>query len=425
MQDFKKHPESDLDTMMKRNTFQVGLECLSALGALGGTIAIVVAKELAYVAAFATGPLTLSVLLNLYNRRQLDQLTRRLMLADTTEIQRRLSADVQSVKSQLDSLPASQERNDYQEVKLSVTSLSETVSGLERQMLDSSNGQSLETLSALEEEINQLREYQIDLSHSLEALQGQIPASFEPGTTSEGLHQQFLSLQSSVAELSEQTQVRTEGTMTDLEPVRAELRAMLAPIQQQVADLCERIDQQSLVPSSVDSGSDVDLSQMSGQIEDVRVKMDTMLANISEEMETARHYMATTQNQVNEVQQRLGEISPQAEGIQSEELNHQLQTTLGPLQEHIGQLEGKLNNLPTVDPALTQEHANQLQGLHHQIQELGSQLQQLSTRVADLPNMVSDQVQAQVNELQAQQSSVAPDKQEQLSELDALLADLT
>lgn len=296
--------------------------------ATAGTIATLVAKQAAAAAAI---PLTASVFLNLLNRRHLDQLTRQRTFADTTEVQRRLSAEVQSLRSQVENLPAFQERSDYNDVKVSLTSLSESVSTLERQMMDIPAEQPLAALTTLEEEINQLREYQIDLTHSLEALQNQVSSEPEAVTFSESIHQELAALQEAVAQLSQPTP-DPMGMAPDLEPLRAELQGMLAPVQQQVADLSARLEQQGA--SSVGATQAEQLTPLYSQIEEIKVKMDTMLANISEEMELARGAMENTQHQVNEVQQQLSVAREEAihtpGELNLEAFNQQLQAALDP-----------------------------------------------------------------------------------------------
>lgn len=388
---------------------------------IAGTIATFILKE----AVFAAAPLTLSVCLNLFNRRQLDHLTRQRTFADTTEVQRRLTAEIQSLRSQVEDLPAFQERSDYNDVKVSITSLSASVATLEQQMMEASGGQPIEAISAIEAELNQLREHQIDLTHSIEALQGQIPSDAESANVADSFHQELSALQDAVSQLSQQ-----DSESVDLDPLRAELQAMLAPVQQQVVDLSERMQQQTSAPVSEEQ-----LAPVFGQIEDVKVKMDAMLSNISEEMEIARGAMDNTQNQVNEVQQQLGvmreETANTPSGMNPEELHQQLQSAIGPLQDQIGQLEGRINALPTLDANVTQGQEEQLQGLQHHLQDLSNRLDAISTQfsseMANLPNMVDEQVQNRVSELREQTVPQVDevDKQDKMSELDSLLADLS
>ena len=380
---------------------------------------------------FAAAPLTLSVILNLFSRRQLDQLTRQRTFADTTEVQRRLSSEVQSLRTQVNDLPAFQERSDYNDVKVSITSLSASVSALEQQMMNAPADQPLEAISAMEAEINQLREYQIDLTHSLEALQGQIANDPDSVKFSESIHQELSTLQNTVAQLSQKS--GQAGGIPDLGPLRAEFVAMLTPLQQQVNDLSNRLEHQTAVSES-GPVQDEQLTQVYGQIEDVKVKMDTMLANISEEMEIARGAMENTQHQVNEVQQQLGVVSAETTSpavTNSDELHQQLHAAVAPLQTQMSHLEEKIGLMPAIDATVTQEHGEQLQGLQHHLQDLSSRLDEVSTQfsaeMANLPHRVDEQVQNHISEIREQTVPQVDesDKQNRLSELDALLADLS
>jgi chromosome segregation ATPase len=430
MQDLNRNSGAELEKSMSNKVWLQVVEYVVAGLATAGTVATLVAKEMAAAAAI---PLTASVFLNLLNRRHLDQLTRQRTFADTTEVQRRLSAEVQSLRSQVESLPAFQERSDYNDVKVSLTSLSESVSTLERQMMDIPAEQSLATVTTLEEEINQLREYQIDLTHSLEALQNQVASESEAVTFSESIHQELAALQEAVAQFSQPTP-EPMGQVPDLEPLRAELQGMLTPVQQQVADLLARLEHQQASPIGVPSQEE-QLTPLYSQIEEVKVSMDTMLANLSEEMQLARGAMENTQHQVNEVQQQLSVVREEAihtpAGLNPEGFNQQLQAALEPLQGQMEQLAGRINAIPMVDSIVTQRQDEQLQELQHQLHELRIRLEEVSSQfaaeMANLPHRVDEQVQHCVGEMQ---KPTAPqgdemDKQEKLSELDSLLADLS
>lgn len=423
MQDLNSNSPMDLEQSINKNVGLQMVEYGMAGLSVAGTIATFILKE----AVFAAAPLTLSVCLNLFNRRQLDQLTRQRTFADTTEVQRRLTAEIQTLRSQVEDLPAFQERSDYNDVKVSITSLSASVATLEQQMMETSGGQPIEAISAIEAELNQLREHQIDLTHSIEALQGQIPSDAESANVADSFHQELSTLQDAVSQLSQQG-----SESADLSPLRAELQAMLAPVQQQVADLSERVEHQNTAPAAAQEDQ---LAPVFHQIEDVKVKMDTMLSNISEEMEIARGAMENTQQQVNEVQHQLGVVREEATntsaGLNSDELHQQLQSAIGPLQDQIGQLEGRINSIPNIDPGKMQGQEDQLQGLQHHLQDLSNRLEsvsaQFSAEMANLPNMVDEQVQNRVGELR-EQTVPQPNEaaqQDKFSELDSLLADLS
>ncbi|WP_299491431.1 hypothetical protein [Acaryochloris sp. IP29b_bin.137] len=422
MQEFNSNSTMNLEQSINKN---VGLQMVE-YGMAGLSVVGTVATFLLKEAVFAAAPLTLSVCLNLFNRRQLDQLTRQRTFADTTEVQRRLTAEIQSLRSQVEDLPAFQERSDYNDVKVSITSLSASVSTLEQQMMELPGGQPIEAISAIEAELNQLRDHQTDLTHSIEALQGQLPRDAESANVADSFYQELSALQDAVAQLSQQ------GPETaDLSPLRAELEAMLAPIQRQVAGLSERVEHQDHAPAAQEE----QLAPVFSQIEDVKVKMDTMLANISEEIEIARGAMENTQQQVNEVQHQLGVVREEATnasaGPNAEDLHQRLQAAVGPLQDQIGQLEGRINGIPAIEPGMIQGQADQLQGLQHHLQDLSNRLEsvsaQFSAEMANLPNMVDEQVQSRVGELREQTVPQVDDtaQQDKLSELDSLLADLS
>ncbi|KAI9134077.1 hypothetical protein [Acaryochloris sp. CCMEE 5410] len=420
MQDLNSSSDNTLEESIKQNVILQVVEYGVAGLSIAGTVMTFILKDAIYSAT----PLTLAVCLNLFNRRKLDQLTRQHTAADTALVKRDLRAEIQRVRSQVEDLPAFQERSDYNDVKVSITSLSASVATLEQQMMETSGDQPIEAISAIEAELNQLREHQIDLTHSIEALQGQIPSDAESANVADSYQQELSALQDAVSQLSQQ------GGAADLEPLRAELQAMLAPVQQQVVDLSERTQQSA--PTTV---SEEQLAPVFGQIEDVRVKMDAMLSNISEEMEIARGAMENTQHQVNEVQHQLSVVREEAtntpSGVNPNDLHQQIQAAITPLQGQIGQLESRITSLPTLDANVTQGQEEQLQSLQHHLQDLSNRLEtvssQFSTEMANLPNMVDEQVQNRVGELREQTVPQVDEvgKQTSLSELDSLLADLS
>lgn len=219
MQDLNSSSDNTLEESIKQNVILQVVEYGVAGLSIAGTVMTFILKDAIYSAT----PLTLAVCLNLFNRRKLDQLTRQHTAADTALVKRDLRAEIQRVRSQVEDLPAFQERSDYNDVKVSITSLSASVATLEQQMMETSGDQPIEAISAIEAELNQLREHQIDLTHSIEALQGQIPSDAESANVADSYQQELSALQDAVSQLSQQ------GGAADLEPLRAELQAMLAP----------------------------------------------------------------------------------------------------------------------------------------------------------------------------------------------------
>lgn len=421
MQELNSISDNTLEKSIKQNIVLQAVEYGVAGLSIAGTVVTFISKE----AIFAATPLTLAVCLNLFNRRKLDQLTRQHADGDMALVKRDLRAEIQRVRSQVEDLPAFQDRADYNDVKVSITSLSASVATLEQQMMETSGGQPIEAISAIEAELNQLREHQIDLTHSIEALQGQIPSDAESANVADSYQQELSALQDAVSQLSQQG-----SGSADLEPLRAELQAMLAPVQQQVVDLSEQSQQ-----SAPATASEEQLAPVFGQIEEVKVKMDAMLSNISEEMEIARGAMENTQHQVNEVQHQLTVVREETantpSGVNPDDLHQQVQAAMGPLQDQIGQLESRITALPTIDANVTQGQEEQLQGLQHHLQDLSNRLEtissQFSTEMANLPNMVDEQVQNRVGELREQTVPQADEvgMQDRMSELDSLLADLS
>ncbi|HEY9826933.1 MAG TPA: hypothetical protein V6D19_15955, partial [Stenomitos sp.] len=108
-----------------------------------------------------------------------------------------------------------------------------------------------------------------------------------------------------------------------------------------------------------------------------------------------------------------------------------MQAVVGPLHEQLAALDQKLNSLPVVDPGVSQLQAEQMISLQNQlnstnglIEEVTKQLSsQIQEELAKIPQMVDAKIDQKVSAVQAAPAPQNP-KQDALSELDSILADI-
>ncbi|MGB8698459.1 MAG: hypothetical protein WCD18_03495 [Thermosynechococcaceae cyanobacterium] len=469
MTERKRNPEEVLDEMVKKNVgFQVA-ELGSTLAAGAATIFLGVAKE---AAVFAAAPLTLAIALNYFNRRQLDRLTRQQTLLDITEVQRRLSSEIQGIRGQAFEGSGNIELGNTNQFQGALASLSETVSALEMQMQQGGVGGS--DPSHLEAELVQLRNHQLDLSQSLEAINQQLrnlPAEASsthldseiaalkeqmgqiqnmPMAVSspspevdlnalrdefQGLlhpvHQNLIDLESRVA----QSGAQDIPAPVDPEALRMEVMQLIAPVQQQVASLEDRVVAQPAAVGATVGTEELQtvhsqMSVLNEKLENVAAQLSAEMAGFQKSVEQTQDRMQDMHQQVQAVHQNLSATpaSPDASVIHQE-----MQAAIGPLHEQITALDQKLGNMPTMDPNVHQLQAEQMVSLQNQlnstnglIEEVAGQFTtELSKVTADLtkiPQLIEETIDQKLSNFQ----SAAPQnpKKDAMSELDSILADI-
>jgi chromosome segregation ATPase len=477
MTERKRNPEEILEEMINKNVKFQFLEIASGLAAAGGTIALVVAKNTASFAAVAAFPLTLSIALNYFNRRRLDQLTRQQTLLDITEVQRRLSSEIQGIRGQapaysagdVDAASAGQFEN-------AIASLSETVAGLELRMQQGTVG-SADT-SHLDSELVQLRNHQLDLSQSLEAVNQQLRAQPASADSTSNLEAEIAELRQNIAQLqsmgasvavgavgsevnldslrnefqdqlqplhkhlsdlearlTEVNQPTAPSAPVDVEPLRAELMQMVAPVQQQMLSLEERLAAQPVAATAQVAPEEIqsvhsNVSALNDKLENIAAQLSAEIAGFQQSVESTQERLQTVQQQVQAVHQ---DASAPAVGLDTGAIHQEMQAVIGPLHEQLVALEQKMSHAPQPDASVSQVQAEQMISLQNQlnnmtglIEEISNQftseLTKVNSELSKVPQLVEKHVDHKVSNLQP----VAPQnpQKDSLSELDAILADI-
>ena len=465
MTERKRNPEEILDDMINKNVrFQVA-EIVVGVAAAAGTIFLGVAKNLAFVAA---APLTLSVALNYFNRRRLDQLTRQQTLLDITEVQRRLSSEIQGMRGRSLEGAGDVDLSSTEQFENAIASLSETVAALEAQIQQGASGSG--DTGHLAEEIVQLRNHQLDLSQSLEAVNQQL-RSLPAGSGSVAfdssafdhelstLNARISELQSSGAQPGSHANIdldtvraefqnllnpvqlhlsdlesrwsqqpahsdSAQPAPVDIEPLRAELLGIVTPVQQQLASVEARIASQPAPESSNHSEA---LQGVQGQVSSLNEKLENVAAQLSAEIAGFQQSIEHTQDRVQAVHQTVqdAQVNALASAPDPSSLEADMQAAIGPLREQVAALQNQLGSMPKMDPNVSQLQSEQMISLQNQLNSTNGLIEevtaQLTAELSKIPQLIDEKVDHKVSTLPA----AAPEpKKDALSELDAILADI-
>jgi chromosome segregation ATPase len=469
MTERKSNPEERLGDMMNENVKFHIAEIFSIGAAAVGTIFLAGTKNVAMAAAI---PLSLSVGLNYINRRKLDQLTRQQTLLDITEVQRRLSSEILSLRGRSLEGGGDVDFSSTEQFENAIASLSETVAALETQIQQGSAGAgSGGDTSHIAEELVQLRNHQLDLSQSLEAVNQQLRSlPTEAGAVAfdshafqgelSALNARISELQGSGAESGSHANidldtVRAEfqsllnpvqlhlsdlesrwsqqvahsdsaaAAPVDIEPLRAELLGLVTPVQQQLDSVVAQIAAQPTPEASV--GHSEELQGMQGQVSALHEKLENIAAQLSAEIAGFQQSIEHTQDRVQAVHQTVqdAQVNALASVPDQSSVEADMQAAIAPLREQVTALQTQLSSLPKVDPSVSQIQSEQMISLQNQLNSTNGLIEevtaQLTAELSKIPQLIDEKVDHKVSTLPA----AAPSPQKSaLSELDAILADI-
>ncbi len=440
MTERKRNPEEILEDMLNKHVLFEKLEVATGVLAGAGTITIAVLSKVPGIAVAAAAPLTIAIALNYFNRLRMGQISRYQTHVEVAEVQRRLSSEIQSLRplgSGEVSLTSSGQ------VEEAIASLAEKIAVLETQQLQQIDPTGVGS-GQVAEELVQLRNHQLDLSQSLEAINQQIRGlsvgTPTAGVDLDGLRQEFRGLlhpvQQNLVSLESQFSSRPSGGEAapfDAEPLRAELSQLIAPVQQQVHSLEERLATHNSAPAE-DSES---LKVVHGQVQSLHDRLDSVVAQLSAEIAGFQQSVEQTQERMQVVHQQVETVhqnvsAAPAAGLNPDGVRQEVQAVISPLREQLAALEQRLGSLPVADPQVSQLQAEQMVSLQNQLNSTNGAIEDMATHLTEhmtselskIPKMVETHVEQKVALLQPA-APVADKKQDALSELDAILADIS
>jgi uncharacterized coiled-coil DUF342 family protein len=433
MTERKRNPEEVLEDMLNKHVLFEKGEVAMGVASGAATIALGVLKNTAFFAAL---PLTIAVALSYFNRLRMGQISQYRNHIEIAEVQRRLSSEIQGLKP-LGSGEVGMTSSG--EVENAVAALAEKIAALEAQQVDSSGTGS----DQMTEELVQLRNHQLDLSQSLEAINQQM-RNLPTGTPGAGvdldsLRQEFQGLlhpvQQNLVDLESRVASSPDSSGAtasfDAEPLRAELSQLIVPVQQQVHALEERLSSQSAAPV----GDGESMQAVHGQVTALNDKLDNVAAQLAAEIAGFQQSVQQTQERMQVVHQQVEAVhqnvsAAPASGLTSEGVQQEVHSVISPLREQLVALEQRLSGLPVADPHASQLQAEQMVSLQNQLNSTNGTLEELATHLTDhltselskIPQMVESHVDKKVAQLQP--AAPVNTKQDALSELDSILADI-
>jgi archaellum component FlaC len=436
MTERKRNPEEILEDMLNKHVLFEKLEVATGVLAGAGTIALGVLRDTAIIAA---APLTIAIALNYFNRLRMGQISRYQTHVEVAEVQRRLSSEIQGLKplgaGEVGVVSTGQMEN-------AVADLAEKIAALEAQQQLGSGAVGSEQMT---EELVQLRNHQLDLSQSLEAINQQIkgmPTAAASGASVDldVLRQEFQGLLYPVQQNLVDLESRVSSSPAaagaesfDAEPLRAELSQLIAPVQQQVYSLEERLSTVQGAAASSD-GAEV-LQTVNGQVHALNERLDNVAAQLAAEIAGFQHSVQHTQERMQAMHQQVEAVhqsvsTAPAPGLAPDAIQQEVRSVVGPLREQLTILEQRLSGLSVADPQAAQIQAEQMVSLQNQlnstngaIEDMATHLtEHLTTELSKIPQMVETHVERKVGQLQP--AAPVDKKQDALSELDAILADI-
>jgi predicted nucleic acid-binding Zn-ribbon protein len=454
MTERKRTPEEILEELINKNIkFQVA-EIFSLILGVAGTGAAILGQN----AALATGPLAFSAFLNLVNRRKLDQLTRQQTFLDTTEVQRRLAAEIQGMRGQVQEggVPMLDPENASQ-IQGTLDHLSESLRTLEAKV--QLGGSSIEDTDGIAEELVQLRNHQLDLAQSLEAINQQLRTLPSEGAAGQ-YEQELAELRQSFAAIQEQPvtaavdqdslrhefqgmisslqqqigaieermtfAANSEPAAVNVSSLQGELQQMLLPVQQQVAAMEERMAVASVSSSNLaalQSEFQQMLMPLQQQVAGLESHMQTQAGAAPESLRAELHQLvAPIESKLNAIESRFQEQAATAANSQVEGLRFELQNMISPLHQQVSSIEARVMETANATPQVRAEELQQVQGqmsalsekfehvaaqLSAEIAGFQQQLQAVSATPAGMDaSIVDQQLQASISPLQEKLASL-------------------
>lgn len=225
----------------------------------------------------------------------------------------------------------------------------------------------------------------------------------------------------------EGTQGQLEGIQQRITDEVAGVRGAVDHTQNQINDIQGRLEG---VGGAVDNTQN-QINDIQGRLEGVGGTVDNTqnrLNDIQGRLDGVGGAVENTQNQINDIQGRLEGVQQGTGELPTEQIEAQMQTALNPIKEHLNNLDGKIEAIPSLDPAMVQGQGEQLQALQGQLHSMGTRIDnvsaQVATEVANLPNLVEQKVKESEDSRPPAPPPVEEKKSSKLFELDALLADL-
>ncbi|MBD1939209.1 tetratricopeptide repeat protein [Microcoleus sp. FACHB-68] len=283
---------------MKNSWLEIA-EYITIAGSIAGSAVAVLSQQLVYAAA----PVSASLLLNLLNRRRLEELAPPSPNGDVTQIHRQLSTEVESLRASVRRLPTHEE---LRGVKEALQIEMRRLEGLE-----TAEGSAAGEISHIHNQYSSLLEAVATVSNRLE--------EFPPASRVEGLEKAFArtteelaqlenevtqlqtNLQNRQAQSSTEEQVLTAQAYSLLEQQLEQLRTTLAQVQQDAQNRVPAQDFNSLVAAM--QVLEQAVAPAAGAISDIQAQLDALSEQVNRQSNET--LQTTTLQQLEEIRGAL------------------------------------------------------------------------------------------------------------------------
>ncbi|MBW4679086.1 MAG: tetratricopeptide repeat protein [Microcoleus vaginatus WJT46-NPBG5] len=367
---------------MKNSWLEIA-EYITIAGSIAGSAVAVLSQQLVYAAA----PVSASLLLNLLNRRRLEELAPPSPNGDVTQIHRQLSTEVESLRASVRRLPTQEE---LRGVKEALQTEMRRLEGLE-----TAEGSAAGEISHIHNQYSSLLEAVATVSNRLE--------EFPPASRVEGLEKAFArtteelaqletevtqlqtNLQNRQAQSSTEEQALTAQAYSLLEQQLEQLRTTLAQVQQDAQNRVPAQDFNSLVAAM--NVLEQAVAPAAGAISDIQAQLDALSEQVSRQSNET--LQTTTLQQLEEVRGALAGLERRIDlekenftataGLSSETTELAGSEALAPLSNAVEDMRLELEDLRS---QIRQRSGVTLPaGISDQLEELRASLSELTQRV--------------------------------------------
>ncbi|HEY9838245.1 MAG TPA: tetratricopeptide repeat protein [Vampirovibrionales bacterium] len=315
--------------MTKRSWLEI-LEYLSVAGSVAGSVAAIATQQIVYAAT----PLSLSVVLNLANRRRLAQEPS--LGGNDIELREKFARELAILREQVQGLPTDSEFN---HVQSAVSKHSEEFEEVKRQLEKTlSLAQGLE-LNPLRQDISILRENYAGVQETLAALSTQLTGGDSPksGHGVERLESAIAQINSKIAQFQNKlSKFETGGGTPDLNPVLSE-----------IAQIEQRLE---TVRASVNQAIEQEIAGLRADLE-ARVSAGNPLEFGAEQVSSLSAEIAKLQERQKQLEQAIAPVSELR--LQLEQLNQKVAAQ--PDVEQVERLRNALSLAIALIPQLEQQ----------------------------------------------------------------------
>jgi tetratricopeptide (TPR) repeat protein/predicted nucleic acid-binding Zn-ribbon protein len=432
---------------MKKSLLDIA-EYISLVGAIAGTAAAAVTQQ----AVLAAAPVSLSLALNMANRRKLEQFAEQNPADAALQVQQKLSTEVESLRTSLRQFPTQEDLTGVKQAIAAELRNQERFSG--------------SSVSAVREELSNIQKRYGELLETISGITARLEnfppkskvESLESGLASSGdslalLADELAQLQASLQQLASQPPAVPESVRAQLEelyrrfnsintypdphPQLAELSNALAQLQEEARNLTSRQDflsLQQIVAPFADS-----VPELRGQLAELRAQVsqgeETLAASAGVEAEKLRDALAA-------VNRRIDEIPPPPEPVDLTGVREELSNLASAAALSKAEMESRLAPLEALDLNPIGENITELREQYASLREwvggsiggvplaekvaslqsaatgLAEVVMQLQQDMAQQPARVSERLDPQLQELRIAAAQLEQDVNNRASKQD-------